>query len=360
MKKIARSIVEKIILGCVGKLVDKFDPYIILITGSAGKTTTKYVIGSVLKEAFNKNVLIGFGNLSTTTGIPLAMLEFEFKDISSWQLLSVVPFVILKTYYLIFTNQYYKYLVLEVAADRPGDIEKVVKFIKPDVGVITNIGPAHLKYFETIENIAREKSLVVKAVKNDGLVILNKDDPFARGMQGMTKAKVKLIDGNMRHFAILATQIIAENLHIDADTIKNGLANIMLPSGRFEVRNGKNGTKIIDSSYNANPTSMRAVVDEFANFPVKGKKIAVIGDMLELGSESERLHREAGSYIKGKVDLLIAVGSKSRVMPANIFTRNWQGARDALLKEINPGDTILIKASHGMHLEKILNSLVEK
>lgn len=358
MRSFFRKLTESILTYCAKITLWRYSPYIIAITGSAGKTTTKYTVGEVLKSGLGTDrVRVGFGNLSTVSGVPLAILDIQTIDLNPLSWLIILPWAIIKTVYIFLSFSFPHYLVLEVAADRPGDIEKIAKYLHPSVSVVTNVGPSHLQYFKNIQNVGQEKSALVKNTSRSGLVILNKNDDEVNLMAKLTTAEVIYLNCSSSDFAIESAKIIGKKLDINENKLKTGIRSVKLPSGRFDLLTGKKDTLIIDSSYNANPVSVRDALLQLAKVAGSRRKIIVLGDMLELGSQSIKYHQEIGRLARLTGDYLMAIGKYSSVMPADFKTLNLKEAIDHLLSIIQTGDTILIKASHGMHLEQVVSAL---
>ena len=364
MKKIFRTIFEEVLIIFAKVILWRHKPIIVAITGSAGKTTTKEIIGSALIMAAKGEVLIGYGNLGTVSGVPLSLLKINVNLLDKNQLsfilvaIFIFIFAFFKTLYYFLSPFYPKYIVLEVSADRIGDIKKTATYLLPDICIITNIGAAHLEHFKTLEGVRKEKEQLAVYTKKNGLVILFGNDRNALKIKEVTKAKVIEIKGGVLNFALSAAQEIGKWLKLDLAKIKQGAEKTELPEGRFDVIRGKNSSTIIDSSYNANPVSVDYILEKFNNF-VKddGRKIVVLGDMLELGKDTLKYHQETGEKAKLYSDYLIAIGPNSKEMPADYYCESIDDAYQHLLQVIAPGDTILIKASHGMHLNKLVSKL---
>jgi UDP-N-acetylmuramoyl-tripeptide--D-alanyl-D-alanine ligase len=357
MKKQIRKIIEAILTTCAQLIIWRHQPKVIAVTGSAGKTTTKYIIGSVLEAGFGDKVLIGHGNLATLTGVPLALVGLRVSDFNPLVWILILPWVALKTILIMVWPFYYSHVVLEVAADLPGGIDIISRYLKPLVSVVTNVGPAHLEYFKTVEGVAREKACLVVHTRPEGLVVLNGDDPLVVKMANQTQAEVKLLHEKADTFARVAATTIGNWLGLSQEVIDHGLANIELPKSRLDILTGKSDTTIIDSTYNANPVSMKAALEKLGSF--EGRKIAVLGDMLELGPDAKKYHQEIGVLARANADYVIGIGPLSENMISDFWTESRTAALKHLLEVIRPGDTILIKASHGMHLEEIVTEMKE-
>ena len=348
----------------------KFNIPIVSITGSNGKTTTKDLTAAVLSA--KGEVQKTSGNFNNEIGVPLTLLGI---------------------------NENHKSAVVEIGMRGLHQIEGLAKIVKPNIGIVTNVGETHIELLGSIENIARAKRELVEAIESGGTVILNADDPNVINMKNFVKSGVKVIT-----FAIdNAADIHAENISTDStstrfivngknfeipmlgkhnvsnalaaiaagvavnlnlDQIAEGLKNLSATKMRFETIE-RNGLHIINDAYNASPLSMRAALQTTAEI-ASGRKIAVLGDMLELGDISENTHREVGAeVVKNNFDLLITFGELGKFIaegarsagldPKKIFTSDThEQAADHLKKIISAGDTILFKGSRGMKMEKII------
>ena len=343
---------------------------VVAITGSNGKTSTKDFTASVLGRRFR--VTKTEGNFNNHVGLPRTILEA-----TSWD----------------------EVAVWEIGMNHPGEIATLSKIAAPDVAIITNIGVAHIEFMGSREAIADEKGALVEAVKVGGTVILNADDPFTERIAARARAKVVLAgttDGTIRaseisqsedgtEFTILEgahrcrAQLPVPGLHMVQNALlavaagrvfgvlleecAAGLAAAPLAKARLQIKN-VGGVEFIDDSYNANPDSMKAALRTLAELPAEGKRIAVLGEMRELGAESERGHREVGETAATlKIDQVIAIG--------NLASKIAHAAKDAGLQKIAivgstseaadllgeiaaPGDLVLIKGSRLARTEQVI------
>ena len=354
---------------------------VIGITGSAGKTTTKDIIASILSE--EKKVLKSKGNYNNEYGLPLSLLELDGnEDIA----------------------------ILEMAMRHKGDISRLAEIAKPDVGIITNIGPAHLENLKTVENIARAKEELLIGLNPDGIAVLNYDDKHIREMVNkfadLNKITISLKDKNVDYYAdqieyikngeesrfrvhegdnnyilemdragehniynALAAIAVARAMDVSWDSIKNGIKDIEVTELRQEIRK-IDGIRIINDSYNANPLSMKAGIDSLINID-GSRKIAVLGAMLELGRIENAAHKEIGKYLyKNGVDVLVGVGSMGEIIAEGaseagmaeqsiyIYDSN-EDAAYFINKIMRSGDAILVKGSRALEMEEIVDLLLE-
>ena len=353
----------------------------IAVTGSVGKTTTKNVITTVLRQKISVGATSGTQN--NHLGVPLTLLGLK-------------PEI--------------KAAVIELGMNHEGEIAHLAALSKPDVGIITNIGPSHLEFFESVDNIARAKMELLEAIDSDGLVILNRDCAYYDELVRNTNARVISVgkhvqadfqavdisigqNGNV-HFVIAAkpydqvlevclpvigihyiySALIAAavgfGMGLNGKQIVAGLEKITAVHMRLELKEIA-GIKIIDDCYNANPISVAGALDTIAGFKDSGKKIFVCGDMFELGKDSVLFHRQIGEkVVLSGVDRLITVGELSKhIRDAAVscgmdskmvnHCKNNIEAVEVLGEFIAPGDVVLIKGSRANHMEEILKGLEE-
>lgn len=378
--------------------LNRVKPEIVAITGSVGKTSAKEAIFEVLKIKFEGDVRKSIGNLNNETGVPVAILDFKkapsygAKNSFGW-----IPIILAAPFKSLFLSKK-RILILELAADKPGDIKYLTSFIHPKISVLTSIGPAHLENFGTEENIIEEKTDLLRSLNIDGWAVLNIDDENVKKVsyggryqkktygiensadvmasdivtaieenKGKTSFNLKISDKNIKVsqstlgaktnvLASLCAAAVGEIYELSADEIARGLSNVQNEKHRMNVVQGKNNTVIIDDSYNANPLSMRAALELLHH--LKGvRKIAVIGDMREIGSINDEAHKIIGEYSKEVADIVVAVGTEAKKYNGSQYFKSTSKASEYLLKNCLPGDIILIKASRSLGLDKIVESL---
>lgn len=324
----------------------KFDIPVIGVTGSSGKTTTKDMIASILSQEFK--TLKNEENLNNEIGVPLTLLKLKKS---------------------------HRVAVIEMGMQGLGEIDILAKIAKPTIAVITNIGDAHMKYLKTKKNVARAKSEIFNYLSKSNYAIINQDDEHfehlaknakVRGAKIITfgileKANItpKELDGieipipgQHNIYNALAAVAVARILKISKKSIKCGLEIFTPSSKRMEVIN-KNGIKVINDTYNANPQAMKASLEVLSDIP--GRKIAVLGDMLELGPKSKTYHKNIFNYTKKLgIDFVLLFGKE---WPEKSFTD-----KKILMKKlktiVRPSDIILVKGSRGMKMEEIVSQLV--
>ena len=338
---------------------------VIGVTGSAGKTTTKENIAFMLATQFITGKTEG--NFNNHVGLPLSILRFADDA---------------------------QVAVLELGMNHAGEIRELAQIAKPRMAVVTNVGPAHIENFPTgLAGIAAAKQELVQALPGDGIAILNADDPYVAAMAADYRGKtitygivsnatiqarnLRLLD-NVVEFSVENEEIFApvagrhNVLNILAGiavgreygiSLRNlAAAAAQLP--RLKMRGERkvhNGVTIWDDCYNANPDAMRAMLDVLKDTHTTGVRIAVLGEMRELGAWSEKLHTEVGEYAASSgVDVVIAIHGDARYiaqasgMTNAQFVESPETAGELLKAIARPGDAILFKGSRGTHVEKAL------
>ena len=355
-----------------GSWRNRFDIPVVAVTGSNGKTTTKDLTAAVLTQL--GHVLKTSANFNNEVGVPLTLLQL---------------------------NANHKAAVVEIGMRGLGQIAELAIYVKPTIGIVTNVNETHIELLGSIENIARAKGELVNAIPAGGTVILNADDPHVAAMKNSVADGVKVItyglespaDVTAKNFLIgsistefvltyagteydfeipmlgrhnvsnaLAAVAAGLSLGLTIDEIQRGISTLTTTKMRFEVIR-RDGLTIVNDAYNASPASMRVALRTTAEI-YDGRKIAVLGDMLELGDVSERLHREVGAeLVKNNFDTLIALGELGKFIAegardaglTNVyFVGSHEEAAQKILELVEHGDTILFKASHAMHMEKII------
>lgn len=406
----------QIILRVLARLViARYKPIIIGITGSVGKTTSKEAISAIIGGRLRVGKTIQ--NNNNEVGVPLTVLGVDGgeRSLVKWF------FIVMRAMRLFFLRdkRYPEALVVEMAADRPGDLEYLTKLAPPQIGVITSVGRAHLEFFKTMRKLAQEKQTLITCLPNDGFAILNADDTEVIAMQNKTRARpltFGLSEGSMLRavevsvgseefadglkptgmyfkimhkgsvvpvflFGILGRQHVYAALAGAAVGIGVGMNLVEVsermhyydaPPGRMRIVDGIKQTTLVDDTYNSSPTAATAAVETLAEVPcAKGaRKFAVLGDMLELGPHTEIEHRELGKKVAELgIGYLYTVGERAKFIA--------HAAKDAGMKEdkilsfadavtagrmlqekIKQGDIVLIKGSQGMRMEKITRELM--
>lgn len=410
MKKIFQTILR---LLAQAYLV-RFKPVIIAVTGNTGKTSTKEAIMAVLKPY--RRVRMSTGNLNNEWGVPLSILgdggEEYYEQggtVGFW--IKVLGRGIWGLFLPLF--KYPEILVLEYGADRPGDIAKLARSFKPHLAVVTAVGeiPVHVEYFSNPQHLAREKRKLVEILNGHDFAVLNGDDPVVLEMKEKTKAavwtfgfsegvsvKVSNFDfkiepdgeprgvvfklhhresfvpcriegvlGKSQAWSASAAAAVGLIFGLNLVQISASLAQYHGSAGRLKILKGTRNSFIIDDTYNASPASMHLALETLKSLPAK-RKIAVLGDMLELGEYSERAHREAGNFAATSVDWLMTVGPKAKFiadaagnqMPKEniISLENSFEAGQKVREMLQGSDLILVKGSQGMRMEKVVEEIM--
>lgn len=354
------------------------DIKVVGITGSVGKTSTKEMMASVLGVKYRVHKTAG--NLNNGIGLPLTIFQIEPE---------------------------HEIAVLEMGISEFGEMHELADMAQPDYMVITNIGLCHLENLITRDGILKAKTESFAHLNQGGRVVLNGDDdklstieavsgevPLFYGVEGQTlvrptvyadcvedcglegmKARIHLsggtidaripIPGEHNVYNALAAACVAEQMGLSREEIRQGIGRASTISGRTNLIRVGNVT-VIDDCYNANPVSMCAAIDVLCK--AKGRKIAVLGDMGELGAEERQLHREVGVYVgEQPVDVLYCTGELSAELAEGAAERNpsliihhytkREAMTEALLADIYPEDTILIKASHFMEFPQVVTAV---
>lgn len=351
---------------------------VVAITGSVGKTSTKDIIARVLGEKFN--VLKTEGNLNNHIGLPLTILKLKEHEA----------------------------LVVEMGMNNLGEISVLTNIAKPNVAVITNVGTSHIGNLGSRDNILKAKLEILEGLAKDGILIINKDNDLLKKWYEENKENYRVktygikeksdfiaydimckedcstykIDINNNtydielrivgeHFVLnsLCAISVASIFEIPMNKIISGILNFELTKNRMEIKK-KNNITIINDCYNANYDSMKAVLD-FLGTNKNNRKIAVLGDMLELGEFSVELHKKVGMEVsKNKIDILITVGKSSKNISSsakdcgmdknNIFEfSNNKEAINKIKAIMEENDIILVKASNGMKFKEIVDGILK-
>lgn len=359
--------------------LNKVQPHVVAISGSNGKTTTKDFVAAIGAQKY-KTVKTP-KNYNNEIGVPTTILRM---------------------------NEDTELLVIEFGMDRPGDLTYLSKLVKPDLAVLTMIGEAHIEFFKTRERIADGKMEIITGLKQDGKLIYNGDEPLLRERTAqhpnldtvtfglnyeddlfateidMSPVQTTFVTNlGPTRFAIpmtgrynvtnaLAAIAVGRELNIPIEDIATALKEAEITENRTEWFDGKFGGKILSDVYNSNPTAAKEVLRFFAEVPTYGEHYAVLGDMLELGEAGPALHASLAEALDPKQiqhiylvgDIMAALEAQlADIYPAGTVKRYTSDDKDALLADINANitrdDIIMLKGSHGIHLEDVLNALKE-
>jgi UDP-N-acetylmuramoyl-tripeptide--D-alanyl-D-alanine ligase len=251
-------------------------------------------------------------------------------------------------------------LVLEIAADLPGDIRRICSWIKFDIAVYTKIVPAHLEFFKTTKGVFNEKKQLAKSLSPEAILILNKKDPWSANIAKESAAKVYYYDNDEIDLNIKAASMLAEIIGINSQKIKESLKKYKPLPGRLNKIN-INGIEIIDDTYNANPSSVSLALNIIKGIKAK-RKIVILGSMFELGDYQEKAHKTISKKAKDISDILILVGENyyGEKDGADYWFLDSQEFIDKNSLAFIPGDLILVKGSRSMKMEKIIIYLKNK
>lgn len=349
---------------------------VLAITGSNGKTSTRKLIDQVAHRKYA--TLSTRGNLNNPIGLPLTLFRL---------------------------TPAHQIAVLELGMNHAGEISCLGRICEPDVGVITNVGPAHLEGLGSIENVVLAKGELLHTIRPGGTAILNADDPRVAALGDTVdcpviyfgsadRADVQAEDIHLTEAGMaftlstpsgsipvtlatparvmvsnaLAAAAAGEVLGVSLDHIKAGLEAFTPGAGRMDIRMPGRDIRLVDDAYNANPASMTAAIETLAQIRGNRRTIAVLGDMLELGSQAAALHRKIGRavgdaridwlFVAGTFATAVADGAMDRQMDGDrIFTGTKEAIIDRLNHQLQPGDLVLVKGSRGMAMEQVVEAI---
>jgi UDP-N-acetylmuramoyl-tripeptide--D-alanyl-D-alanine ligase len=358
----------------------KLDVPVIAITGSSGKTTTKEMVAGILDT--KNNVLKTEGNLNNRIGLPLTLLGL--------------------------TGQH-DVAVVEMGTNMPGEIACLTRIAAPDIGLITNIGAAHLEKLKSLANIREEKGALFQNMVQTGIAVINVDDKaldlLGRRWQGKqitfgwkhgadvsahdirktsalgiafrlrsgqeTRQIQMQVNGEHNLYNALGAAAAAMAFGADLDSICQGLESIRAVSGRFEIKALQNGAHVINDTYNANPLSVREALKTLKALRGSGDSAVILGDMMELGNKAGQWHRKMGRaiaetgvkslFLMGDYGCDTAAGAREKGMAAAriLFCETPEQVQDHLQSLLKPGDWVLVKGSRKMKMERIVQMMTE-
>ena len=349
---------------------------VVAITGSNGKTSTRRMTAAVVSRRYA--ALEADRNLNNQIGVPLTLLRLTAE---------------------------HRWAVLELGTNQPGEIARLAEICAPEIGVITNIGPAHLEGLGSMEGVLAEKSALLRGLRPGGRAVLNADDPRLRsliadmgsaavGFGVSSDAAVRAVGAvntaaGIDFELVLPDAAVAVHLHahgrfmvqnalaaaavgsllgLCAAEIADGLARFTPAAGRLQVSELAGDIHLIDDTYNANPASMQAALDALASLRGAQRGILVAADMRELGAEAAALHRDLGRmaaargicklFVCGDFSAEVAAGAHAAGMPAaDIVTGSRAEIQATLLAELKPGDWVLVKGSRAMNMDHVARSI---
>ena len=412
------QIIKKIIISILTLesrlILKKYKPFIVAVTGSVGKTSTKDAIYCALKD-HGKFVRKSQKSMNSDIGLPLTIIGVPtaWRSMSGWMRNMEEGLKL-----ILRRSEYPNCLVLELGADHPGDISSVAKWLRPDIAVITKVSrtPVHVEFFSSPEQVFEEKASLADAVKPGGTLVLFADDEKVMTMADRVKGKdVKVVSFGMSDGATVkgsGEQTVYENgapvgisfkLHLDANSVPvlvrgvlgqtylypilaaaavgkargmsasaiiQAVAKYDAPKGRMNIIPGINGSTLIDDTYNSSPDAVSSALQALKALECSGAKIAVLGDMMELGKHSTEEHYEAGKLAAVSADILCTVGLRSRKLAEgaldaemdekNIFQCDDAAEAIKIIKDlVTEHDVILAKGSQSMRIEKVVKALMQ-
>ncbi len=411
MKNFFKKLVTNILRAESRMVLKKYKPKIVAITGSVGKTSTKDAIFAALsgfsyvrksEKSYNKEI----GLALTVLGIPNAC-----NNLFLWFL------NILKGLWLfIYPHRYPEWLVLEVGVGKPGDMARTALWLETDAVVMTSIGdlPSHVEFFESRKHLVEEKTLLLKTLKKDGILFLNADDETVLELKEKTKNRtlsygfgekadvrgsgenilyskenvpagilfrvdeegkslpitIEGVFGRNHVYASLAALAFCSGFKLNMVEAIDRLKNHSVPPGRMRLLLGIKETLIIDDTYNSSPLACEAALKTLAEIKNSGRKIAVLGDMLELGKHTEEAHLNIGVLAKECAQILVTVGGRAEKIKEGALQagmaeeniREFSNSTEAgkFLKDFaEPGDFILVKGSQAMRMERAVFEILK-
>ncbi|MCA9354522.1 MAG: UDP-N-acetylmuramoyl-tripeptide--D-alanyl-D-alanine ligase [Candidatus Kaiserbacteria bacterium] len=409
MKGVFKSIVVRILTAEAAMLLRRHKPTVVAVTGSVGKTSTKDAIYAAIKnDVYARKSQKSF---NSEIGVPLTVLGLP----NAWS----NPFLWLRNiidgfYTAAFTRKYPDVLVLETGIDRPGDMEKLTQWLKPDIVVLTRLPavPVHVEYFASPDAIVAEKMRLVSALREGGKLIYNNDDTTiqanltdvrqqrigfgryletnftARGDRVVykddvpvgvefsveyesQKHKVFVPDtvGTQHVYSCSAAVAVAVELGVSIERAVTALQSIEAPKGRMRIISGIKGTTLIDDTYNSSPIATEHALQALGELKHAKRKIAVLGDMLELGKYSTSEHKRIGEMVPEVADILFTVGVRARQIAEGALAAGLSDktvfqyddvmrAGRELQNFLEPGDVVLVKASQGIRAERIVEEVM--
>lgn len=349
---------------------------VVCVCGSNGKTTTKELLGSVLRQKLA--AVWSEASFNNDIGVPLTLLRIE---------------------------KAHEVAVLEAGTNHPGELAPLIEMIRPRIGVLTNVGREHLEFFGDVAGVAREEGQLAELLPENGTLLVNGDSEWTDEMSRRTKAKVVRVGWGAKNdwraekvrldksgttFQVVSAKkefcgeyrvallgrhqvinslfaiAVSEELGLGRAEIQRGLADAKPPKMRMQFWE-VNGIRLLDDTYNANADSMIAALETLRDLPLQGRRVAVLGDMGELGAQSEAAHAEVGRQAAAtKVGQLFAVGKMAGVvgkaargagMPRVMEFENVESASKAIKAFLKSGDVVLLKASRSARLERITEAL---
>ena len=403
MKTFLRSIVATMLASLARGIIRKYSPVIVMVTGSVGKTSTKDAVAAALKSRYRLRA--SEKSYNSEFGVPLTIIGSKnpWEDATAW--IKVIQHALSL---IMLTHEYPELLVLEVGADRPGDLAKILRIATPDAVVVTRLPdvPVHVEAYASPAAVREEEFQPAYALMPGCPLIISADDEHARAMAERLDANVITVGyandadvhigipafiaggmqamvsscghkytlrapgalGRSQLYAPAMALALATTLNMTATEAEESLQGYLPPPGRARVLTGLRGSWIIDDSYNASPAAVEEALGALVLVP-GSRRIAAIGDMLELGRFSKEEHERIGRLAYEHADILVTVGERSKVaqdaaIAAGMKESDVLGfatsieAAHALAELVREGDVVLVKGSQGMRMERISEALI--
>ena len=419
MKNIFKNIIAYILRIESRLVILKYKPKIVVITGSVGKTSTKDAIYAVLSKV--SYVRKSEKSYNSEIGLPLTILGVP----NGWN----NPFVWLKNIFkglwlIIAPHKYPKWLVLEVGVGKAGDMQKTASWLATDVVIVTAIGetPVHIEFFSSRKHLIEEKSNLIKTLKKDGYLVLNADDEDVSQMKSKTKNLTitygfkegadllgsgdnilydndeiprgiifRVDEGGFAHsttnkgsslpvtiegvfgrnhvYASLAALALASILKLNMLNAVDALKNYDVPPGRMRLLKGINSSMIIDDTYNSSPFACKSALMTLGQVKCSGRRIAILGDMLELGKHTIDAHKDIGKIASENCDVLMVVGPRAKSIKEGAIETgmssekifeflNSSEAKDFVKTFVQKSDLVLVKGSQGVRMERVVEDIL--
>ncbi len=387
----------------------KYKPRIVAITGSVGKTSTKDAVYAVFSQV--AYVRKSTKSYNSEVGLPLTILGLP----NAWNNpLAWVDNILKGLWLILFPHKYPKWLILEVGVGKPGDMKKTAMWLATDVVIITAIGetPAHIEFFSSRKHLIEEKSSLIKTLRKDGLLVLNADDESVKDMKQKTKNRtvtfgfgegadvlgsavniaynedkeiegiifrvdqegvslpvsISGVFGRNHVYASLAALAVSSGLTMNMIAAVDALKNYDVPPGRMRLLSGINNTLIIDDTYNSSPFACESALETLGEVEAK-RRVAVLGDMLELGKHTVEAHKNIGKVAHENAKVLVVVGPRAEHIregalaagfkEGNIYQyANSVEAGEFLKTFLKKGDLVLVKGSQSMRMERVVEAIL--
>ena len=406
MKRLARDIVAAVLAALARAILLKYKPGIVMVTGSVGKTSTKDAVAATVRNHFFSRA--SEKSYNSEFGVPLTIIGSKNPWTNPVRWLKVFQDALAL---IMLPSHYPKLLVLEVGADTPGDLDRILKIATPDVVVVTKLPelPVHVEFYASPQAVRDEEFSPAYALDAGSPLIVSADDPYAREMakplpvRVMTygfdeDAEIHLADpkvfmedgeprgmearliyqgssyplivrgalGRQQLYAPAAAFGVALSLSIPLEEALKSIEGYIPPPGRSHVLPGASSSVIIDDSYNSSPTAVEEALQALANTPAK-RRIAVLGDMLELGRYSREQHERIGTFAAGLADVVVSVGTRARAIAeaaereGGVEVHSFETSRDAaeaLPGIVQEGDVVLVKGSQSIRTERVVEALL--